>query len=235
VLSDYINSLHLPISEERLESYRPTPTSSDLELVVTYFWNVALCEALYPPLQALEVTLRNGIHHALTERYGTEAWYQHDECLELKQQHAIIDAKIQIKTGRAGKEKDITPGRVVSTLNFGFWTTLLHDPYERRLWKPERYALLMAVFPHTPKHMRTRKPIFQRYESLRVLRNRVFHFEPIWSRPDLMGDYQQILESIGWTSTAMRDTVVLFSRFPDVFSDGEEEARSLIQATFGAS
>lgn len=232
--SVYVNSLHIPISPERLESYRPTPESNDLEMVVTYFWNVALCEALYPPLQALEVTLRNGIHRALTERYETEAWYDHADCLELKQQHAIIDAKIHIKTGKDGRDKVITPGRVVSGLSFGFWTTLLNDPYERKIWKPDGYALLMAVFPNTPKHMRTRKTIFKHYDAMRELRNRVFHFEPVWSRDDLMGDYEQILESIGWTSPAMRETVELLSRFPATHGIGKDEIRTSIESRFGS-
>ncbi len=200
-------------------------------MVVSYFWNIALCESLYAPLQALEVTLRNSIHVALAERYGTEAWYDHQDCLELKQQHDIIDAKIEILNSKG--KNGITTGRIVSRLNFGFWIHLLNDPYERRLWKTDRYELVTKVFPHVPKHLRTRKNIYKYYDELRKLRNRVFHFEPVWNRDDLLGDYNQILECTGWISYDMKNTVSLLSRFPDVYENGQERIKNQLIERFG--
>lgn len=227
MIGDYVDALILPISRERLQSYRPTG-GSDLDMVVNYFWNTLLCEALYAPLQALEVTLRNSLHNGLSQRFETEAWYDHPDCLELQQQHAVIDAKIDIVRNK-GKD-GITTGRIISGLSFGFWTYLLNDPYERRLWKDNRYELILQVFPHVPKHLRTRKNIFRHFNELRILRNRVFHFEPIWNRKNLSGDYEQMLDCIGWISLEMKTTVSILSRFPDVYTHGKEQIETDILA-----
>jgi hypothetical protein len=146
-------------------------------MIVNYLWNTALSEALYPSLQGLEVTLRKSLHGALSRRYGTPAWYDYPECLELLEQQKIIEAKIEIpnRKGRTG----ITLGRVVAQLSFGFWPRLLNNPYEPHLWSPDRYAMIRAVFPNIARYMRSRGTIFKRYDGMRQLRNRVLHFEPI--------------------------------------------------------
>src|SRR5919202_1807876 len=93
---NYVPKLYPPVSAERLESYRGEPITDDLTMIVNYLWNTALSEALYPSLQGLEVTLRKSLHGALSRRYGTPAWYDYPECLELLEQQKIIEAKIEI-------------------------------------------------------------------------------------------------------------------------------------------
>jgi hypothetical protein len=63
-----------------LETYRPAG-GSDLDMVTTYFWNVALCQSLYHVMSALEVSMRNRIHSALDARFGTPAWYDRPRLL----------------------------------------------------------------------------------------------------------------------------------------------------------
>lgn len=58
------------------------------------------------------------------------------------------------------------------------------DPYQQRLWQPNGYALLSSVFPHATRL--TRQDIHRQYNIIRRdLRNRVFHHEAIWNRPNL--------------------------------------------------
>ena len=49
------------ISRPRFDQYR-APGASDMDALSCYLWNIALAEALYPPLQILEVAFRNVLH-----------------------------------------------------------------------------------------------------------------------------------------------------------------------------
>ena len=165
------------ISTERLESYRPS-NGDDISMLTTYLYNIALCEALYPALNFLEVSLRNSLHLHVGQFYGSLTWYLLPGALETAQQRDVQKATQRI----VGRGKDATPGRVVSELNFGFWVSLLSSGYETRIWRPDRASTLKACFQNIPKHMRQRTTIYKRYNHLREFRNRVFHYEPIWNR-----------------------------------------------------
>jgi hypothetical protein len=52
MISSLISQLTPAISQVRLEAHRP-PGGSDLEMLTNYYWNVSLCKALYPAINAL--------------------------------------------------------------------------------------------------------------------------------------------------------------------------------------
>ena len=224
-LQHYIKEVQLPISSDRLESYRPTGASTDLEMIVTYMWNGALSEALFPALQAVEVALRNSISAALAHRYGTDQWYDQPEILGQAQQQAVQRAKSDVFAAKG----TVSPGRVVAELRFWFWISLLSQPYHHVLWAPQQFALIDIVFPGVSRSYRNRRRIHQRYNDIRGLRNRVFHYEPIWHRPRLLAEYREIIEAIGWISPTMRDTVALVDRFDDVYARGRQQIEVLLR------
>jgi hypothetical protein len=63
------------ISENRLAPYRQDNDNTNLSCHARYLWNTLLSESLYPPLQGLEVSLRNSIHSAITKTSGSEDWF----------------------------------------------------------------------------------------------------------------------------------------------------------------
>jgi len=63
-----------------------------------------------------------------------------------------------------------------------------------------------AVFPNAPRRSRNRESMRHQCELIRDLRNRVFHFEPIWRSPDLIRRHEAIFTMIGWISPQMRST-----------------------------
>jgi hypothetical protein len=193
---------------------------------VGYFWNVALCEALYPALDALEVSLRNSIHASATTAYATPFWFDQPGVLIRKHPGIVQAARDSLTYYR----RPHTAGRIVAELNFGFWTGVMTGPYEQHFWKPNNYALLRATFPHIPYKIRTRKNIYDRYNAIRFLRNRVFHFEPILDDPALQTKHQEILETIGWVSPSLRDAVELFDRFPHVNQNERQQIESKLRA-----
>lgn len=202
--------LTFPISATRLEAYRP-PGESDLDMVVNYLWNMELSEALYPCLQTFEIALRNSIHAAFSEHHATEFWFDRHDLLGW-QRETLQEARDQLTT----YQKPHEPGRIVAELPFGFWSSMFNSPYEQ-IWYADRAILLEKVFPHIPRTLRTRKKISQRVERIRRLRNRVFHYEPVWNKTDLQERHDQIHEALAWINVEIRDVMVLSDRFDSVF------------------
>lgn len=221
---EFIAALERPVSRVRLENYRRG--NSDLEMVVNYFFNVELSEALYPSLQAFEVAFRNSIHATLASHFQSPYWFDESGLLPAWQSQQIQNARDKLT--RASKRPDAD--RIVAELSFGFWHSLLNSPFERGLWRPNRSALLVQVFPQIPRRYRSRQHVWDRCDRIRIIRNRVMHFEPVWSRPHLTKDHADILETLRWMSIDMHDTIAMCDRFPQVHALGRASMEKRIRA-----
>ena len=208
---ELFSELRRALSPSRLEPYLSQGAERDMEVALaTYLWNLALCESLYPSLHGIEVALRNSIHDAASEKFSNEFWFT---------SHLVGYEKEAIeKMGQAFSQRKIkaTPGKYIAECNFGFWVNLFNGEYEHILWR----NLIGEVFSHAPRWSRTRSTLRARLDGIRRLRNRVFHFEPIWKLPDLKQQHGEILETIGWINPAFRELTELVDRFPQVFDDG---------------
>lgn len=204
------------LSVERLESYGADAASPTVTLA-RYLLNLALCEALYSPLQLCEVALRNSLHRHLTARLAREDWYD-AAGFSLTEWGQMEVAKAKGKIAAA--HRPVTAGRVVAELQFGFWTSLFEAHYEQRsgfLPVGIRY-----VFPRLPKSQHNRKDLKRTLEEIRLLRNRVFHHERIVHWTDLDGRHRSILDVIGWVSPELFDMAVALDRFSGIRRDGLE-------------
>ena len=228
-IAAYFADLEAALAPDRLASYRPLG-ADDLTTIGTYFWNVALARDLHSGLGAAEVSMRNGIHNALTAHTGFADWYDQIPLLH-REAKAITDARIEI--ARSGKP--VVPGRVVAGLSFGFWTSLLSagagpHGYGATLWSPNNAALIIQAFPYLQSPNQNRRYVHRRFNTLRLLRNRTMHHEPIWRGMTLrqqrrltftLADlYADIIDAIGWASPRLRDSIVAFDRFPDTLANG---------------
>src|SRR5207237_994804 len=143
-------------------------------------------QALYPALQILEITLRNSLHKAITELFQSEKWF------ELPFLHTHEKAKInKAKNNLAEKKKTFTTGRLVAELSFGFWVSLFDIRYEhdQTLWP----KIIKPAFPFLPKGQRSRHFLSRELNRIKNLRNRVFHYEPIWHWKDLQIQHSSII------------------------------------------
>lgn len=223
VVDDFLKAIQRPLSPPRLQSYG-TP-SDDLETkLFNYFWNIELSQAFYPLLQTYEVALRNTIHLTLSEHFETEWWFDRPQLLGQDQRDKVAAAKADLER----KNKTLTPGRLVAELMFGFWTSLLNRPFEEPLWHTGRPILLLGAFPNLPRHRRTLRAVYGRAQLANTLRNRIFHYEPIWNRPRLQADHDHILEGLGWTSTEIHQVVVFYDRFNEVYERGSSHSREAL-------
>jgi hypothetical protein len=202
-----------------------------LDTLARYSWNSYLGASLYPTLLHIEVAFRNRLHDAVASRYPIGPW-QDVDCWLGRVPPILAPsefAQVQVATDRLRRTgKPITPGRVVAELTFGFWTNLLDVRYEQRqvLWPP----LLEKAFPHLPAVHRTRRVVAKRFNMLRRLRNRVFHYEPIWHWRDLSNQHEMLLEAISWLSPELLRLASATDRFPVTYANGWRSYRATLSA-----
>lgn len=213
-----LKSLVGALSTERLTGYQRTGRSETAEHTLQrYLWNIQLCEALYPVLNLLEVTLRNTLHSALWQHTGHEDWYASFP-FDQREALAIQDTVNLLKRNR----KPVAPGAVVAEMSFGFWCSLFDVRYEhgQRLWP----WLAGQTLPHAPRHERQRKTLSRRLNRIRLLRNRVFHYEPIWHWHDLTDQHAEAVELLTWLNVDMAAVLASVDRFFVIRSAGEQGA-----------
>lgn len=198
-------------SVSRLAAYLDRPECQDkLEALAAYYWNIQLSQALYPALQALEIALRNALYQAISQHYGSLNWFDSD-FLDKKEHWAINEAKKTLSK----QKKPIIADQLIAELRFGFWTSLFDVRYEHQqiLWP----KLLPQVFPYIPKKFRTRHYLSKQLNSIRNLRNRVFHYEPIWYRNRLLEQHQSMLDILQWISPLAHTHLLLLDQFNIVY------------------
>ena len=75
--------------------------------------------------------------------------------------------------------------------------------------------LLPAVFPALPTGAQL-TAIEGRIKAIRLLRNRVFHHEPVWNNGSLRAEYQAAMDVLQWLSPEQHTVMRRWSHFPDV-------------------
>lgn len=213
-------ALEACVSPQRLAPYRTASGEPPEAVLARYFWNVALCEALYPALHHAEVALRNALFRTVSKWHGSDTWVAGGPSPFLKAQERSAVSDLLAARHRARQPTD--PPHMVSALHLGFWTGLLDVRYERGqiLWP----HLLKSTFPGMPRRLRTRANALGRFDAVRRLRNRVFHHEPVWNVSDLRQKHTATFEAIGWISPAVRDLAAATDRFTEVCATGPGRA-----------
>ncbi|MDD4505676.1 MAG: hypothetical protein PHE60_04805 [Sulfurospirillaceae bacterium] len=207
-------NLEKSISRDRLEHYSKIFSINDKKIIIQkYLLNVALSKSLYFPLQTFETTLRNSIHIALSDKLNNEFWFDDENFLTPRLRAKIDEAKNKID-----KSKALTTGRIISELSFGFWTYLLGKEYEQKIWN--KYVKL--IFPNIPKNMAVRKKLAARINTIRNLRNKIFHFDTIVDIKNLFEIHQEILDFIYWLNKDIYKLTCLFDEFENVYKNEEK-------------
>lgn len=201
------------LSPARLEGYKGVSNNHFDACLLRYNYNIEISRSFYPALNLLEVSLRNTLYKAFADYLNDPQWllkYQSHPLIQKREREKIQEAidKLSIKN-RALEE-----GRIIAELNFGFWVNLYDRPYIELHKSKIKYQF--------PKATNAERDIFKIKKSLsdiRNLRNRIFHYEPIWHWPDLANYHDEIKELITWINSDL----LLKS-----FVDSENEINELI-------
>lgn len=222
--SHIFDELKLAFSIERLNSYlfHVKCNNNKNDALIAYSWNIELSQSLYPALQILEIALRNSLHKAISSIYKTESWFELSFLYEREKQD-VLKAKEKLKKDK----KPIESCRLIAELSFGFWTSLFDVRYEHNqiLWP----KLFKFIFTFLPKGQRTRPFLSRELNRIRFLRNRIFHYEPIWHWRDLPDQHNSIIHLINGLSHPASNYFNILDRFTEIYFSGKLQIRDSLK------
>jgi hypothetical protein len=214
------------LSCERIHSYFLfAPKNLETRAVIPYDWIQALSSMLFVPLQYFEITLRNRIHETLSQHYrhaGSKIKLpgKAEDWLLWMPANKKISQDVMLAIKRAKQDIDsrqVVAGDIISRLYLGTWVRILEEypdvnsPYH--FWSHAKARL----FPNLPGG-HTRHLIFDELKDINTLRNRLFHYEPVWNYdkiPDFVQGiaeirrkYNQIMKAINWMSSDMHNFIL---------------------------
>ena len=197
IIEKELKQYETTLSMERLKSFIRNENDTIDVLIERYVNNIKISQALYPELSILEVTLRNAINTTLC-KYISDTWIED----EVKQQKILFEhehVKLINSYNDVKKRyscKRFSTGKVVANLNLGFWTGICSKKYNSLIWNRNR--CFKSIFPNYNKN-RQINLISNKLNSIRSLRNRIFHHEPILKNPPvLLARYNEILELLNY-------------------------------------
>jgi hypothetical protein len=200
------------ISPERMAPYLVTAHGLPELALQLYEWNSAVAAGFHRLLEQLEIALRNAIHRELGVLAGRTDWW---ESPDIVLAHPCPVMLREARASVARRDRDaVQPGDIVAALSFGFWVSMFSSGksanYEMSLWRPGlRHAL--------PGYLGTRADLYLRLHSLRLLRNRVAHHEPIFRR-HLAADHASVLGLLGDIAPEFADWVAGFDEVPAILA-----------------
>lgn len=194
--SDQVHHLPNVLSAPRFATYLKARDNDRTKALDLYHWNLQISAAFYIPLHVLEVATRNAIVEAIELVHGG-AW---------PWTHGFIRSLPAPQRPAYNPQRDLlhcaaelqTAGKVVAELKFAFWESMLTKRHQGRLWDRNFFT----VFPDAPQGTSSdqcRSELRSDIEKIRKLRNRIAHYEPVFSRP-LQDDFDSALRCIEWRS-----------------------------------
>lgn len=217
------------ISIERLKSFSYGFENADEHFLITaYKLNIKASQCFYPVLSVVEIYLRNSIDCMLKEVID-EKWLEK----ELENQNILFDydykklieAYSNIKR-RYGID-NVTRGKIIAELTFGFWVSLCSKKYNPKIWTKK--GAFRTAFANYPKDKKEQiHELSQKLTKIKRLRNRVFHYEPILNKKnDIFGVYNEINEILSYLprngSSILNDTCDFIAVITDVLQAFQKE------------
>lgn len=190
-VSEILHALAAP----RMSTYLRA-TGGDPEAAITlYGWNARLSAALMVPAHFAEITVRNAVDETLTLVYGPHwPWNPTFERSLPDGRTRSYSQRNDLVTTRA---RQTSTGKVIAELKFVFWEKMFTARYDARLWTPHITEQFPAAPPQNPAGLRN--TIRQNLGTIRALRNRIAHHEPIFTR-DIAAELAAMESLIGYRS-----------------------------------
>ncbi|WP_227467773.1 hypothetical protein [Nocardioides lijunqiniae] len=186
------------ISAARFQTYLNAEAGDATRALELYAWNARISSALMLPAHFAEVAARNVVADALSAAYGPNwPWDPTFEQSLPNPHHNTYKPRRDLASAR---QRYSTTGKVIAELKFVFWQKMFTQRHDVRLWGPH----IVSLFPHapaaiTPAQLRGR--VYNDLESIRLVRNRMAHHEPIFTRP-LADDLSKMLDLVDIRSAA---------------------------------
>jgi len=188
-----LNEIPHILSEPRFATYLRHCKNNKSDALALYKWNLQVSSAFITPLHLLEISTRNAVVEALNSVHSQNWPWNNGFIRSLTDPVNGYSPKQDLKLV---SQREPTVGKVVAELKFIFWERMFTSRFDERLWKNN----IKNIFPNTPQHLQTheiRSQIYHDIFTIRKLRNRIAHHEPIFSRT-LDDDLNKMLRLIRW-------------------------------------
>jgi hypothetical protein len=201
------------LSVQRSSTYVAATGGDTAKAVDLYGWNARISAALMLPSHFAEVSTRNAVSDALSSVYGPRWPWNTTFEQSLPSPNNAYNPKHDLLQTRSRKQ---TTGKVIADLSFAFWESMFTSRHTGRIWNHQ----ILALFPNSGVIAagQLRRRIHEDLETIRKLRNRLAHHEPIFTR-NLGDDLMRMLELIELRSIPMLDWVLAMEEASDILSE----------------
>jgi len=198
-----VSAISAALSAPRASTYVAAAGGDPARAMTLYGWNARVSAALMLPSHFSEVTTRNAAAEVLEQVYGPRWPWDSTFFGSLPNPGpgGGFNPRRELSNVRS---MQATTGKVIAELKFVFWQKLFTGRHDVRLWHPH----ITAAFPQaqTMPAGALRNRIYGDLETLRRLRNRLAHHEPVFTR-NLADDLNRMLDLIELRSTQTADWV----------------------------
>ena len=212
-----IDAVRAALSAARMGTYEAAAgiqADDDPAALLLYAWNAEVSGALLSPLHVCEVVIRNAVADALEALYGPRwPWSPTFE----RSLPDPIQGYSPRRDMQSARRTAPTTGKVIPELKYVFWQKMFTGRYDVRIWDQHLRRVMPNLDP-SQSVAALRQAIYSDLERVRLLRNRIAHHEPIFTRA-LTNDYQIIR-----TLVMYRCTVTA------AWLDGNQKATAIIAA-----
>jgi hypothetical protein len=168
------------LSVGRMQVYLNAARSDPDSAFRLYDWNARVTTACLRDIEHLEVLVRNRYDGELKKvstnwtsdvdpMWTRESGYRSARALQAQ---SNATSRKALTAARRNLHHP-THGQVIANLTFGFWTALTRSERDSTFWTP----ILHPIFPGL-----TRGSVHNRMERLNSFRNRLAHWEPVFSQ-----------------------------------------------------
>jgi hypothetical protein len=211
ITKNELRQFECTLSAERLLSFKQSDNDTIEILIERYKNNIRVAQSFYPELLTLEITLRNTIDTML-KTLISETWLED----EIKQQKILLNHEyfklLEVYNNIKNEclNNNFTTGKIIANLTFGFWTNLCSKKYNATIWTKK--GAFKGVFINYPKNLQQQiHTLSLRLRAIRNLRNRIFHYEPVFKNPkNTIKMYNEIIEILSYlpvdNCNILRDT-----------------------------
>ena len=189
---------HLPIalSAPRFARYLHATSGDKIAALELYTWNLQISSSLLSPLSICEVVIRNSITEAIEATYGPLKPWSQSFLISLPNPQKAFSPRSEMLNLRV---KHQTTGKIIADTKFAFWQYMFTARHDDAIWNPHLFTVLpnanLGISPQA-----IRKDAFDAMSSIRELRNRIAHHEPIFGR-NIANEFGLIRKLIGWRSS----------------------------------
>jgi len=191
-----IDAVRMALSTARMHTYEQAVGGDARASLVLYAWNADVSSALLMPLHVCEVVVRNAVADTLAAVYGPQWPWSATFERSLPNPSQSYSPRRNLQAARRFAS---TAGKVIPELKFVFWQKMLTSSHDTRLWDRHLRRAMPNLEPGRAI-AELRRTLYEGLEHIRLLRNRIAHHEPIFTR-NLLDDYRTMLKLVACRCT----------------------------------